>query len=132
MNDSNQTLDCPVFSDDDWKLINGRAARPIQYDGWWSRGLPYEHTAVNRTAERAVAAGGCADVFLFDLARDPSEHVNVALDHPGVVARLQARIAELADPKRGYRRPQLNIPHPRSLPRFHNGTWSPFLEAGAS
>ena len=59
-----------------------------------------------------------------------NEEKNVAAANPNVVATMLARLAELADPKNGYRDPQLNIPHPRSLPVFHNGTWGPFHKLG--
>lgn len=64
--------------------------------------------------------------FLFDLSKDECENENVALANAGIVKKLQARMAELADPKKGYRDPQLNIPNPRSFPIFHNGTWAPW------
>ena len=38
--------------------------------------------------------------------------------------------AELADPARGYRHPQPNLPSLRSLPALHNGTWAPFRMLG--
>ena len=54
----------------------------------------------------------------------------MAASNPGVVTKMLARLTELADPKNGYRTPQLNIPHPRSLPALHNGTWAPFKKLG--
>ena len=74
-----------------------------------------------------LPAGG---LWLFDLQRDPNERQNLAASHPAVVRRLRARLAELADPARGYRHPQPNLPSLRSLPALHNGTWAPFRMLG--
>ena len=43
---------------------------------------------------------------------------------------MRARLAALADPKNGYKDPQLNVPHPRAVPGRHNGTWAPYTKHG--
>jgi len=70
------------------------------------------------------AAFGCL------ISSDPNEEKNVAAVNPDVVQTMLARLAALADPKNGYHRPQLNVPHPRALPLLHNGTWAPFKTLG--
>lgn len=108
-----------------WKLISvSKYPGPnVAYDGWWSND-PYTKRAPNATQGPVTIDG--VHTFLFDLSKDECENENVALANPGIVAKLQARMVELADPKKGYRDPQFNIPHPRAFPIFHNGTWAPW------
>jgi hypothetical protein len=70
-------------------------------------------------------------VMLFDIASDPEERRNVALDNPDVVQRMQARISFLADTANGYVPPQNDTKVPGSDPSFHNGTWAPFQNFSA-
>jgi len=105
----------------DWKLINGYSGF---YDGYWSNG-PYLHTEADFYTQGPVKMGGEV-VWLFDLQKDPEERRNVAATNPTVVARLQARLLELAEPAAGYRDPQDNVPSLRALPSHHNGTWAPW------
>lgn len=104
----------------EWKLIEGVGT----YDGWWSND-PYTHTKPT-AAQKAVKVGG-SNVWLFNLTADESERSNVAAAHPDVVASMQRRITELADPADGYVDPQPNKQDPRADPSLHNGTWAPFL-----
>merc|ERR1712031_96860 len=99
----------------DWKLISGGAGG---YDGWWSNG-DYTHETINSTSANVTVNGNT--VFLFDLSKDPSERQNIALAFPDVVARLQNRLDQLAEPTTGYVDPQANSQGPRSLPAFHDG-----------
>ena len=109
----------------DWKIVNGAYnMKTLAYDGWWTND-PYHVEAPNGTA-LPVDAGGCQDVLLFNITADPTERNNVALAHPEVVARLQARMAWYADPANGYKAQQKNFPHAAALPPLHNGTWAPW------
>jgi len=107
----------------DWKLINFNK-EVVAYDGWWTNDPQTVETP--NASQVAVRMNGCENVFLFDLAKDPNERINVALDHPDVVEKMQARIAWYADPSNGYEREQPNLPHLLALPEFHNGTWAPW------
>jgi len=109
---------------ENWKFISGVEK---SYDGWWSND-PYTKRSVNATSGPVKMNG--TDIFLFDLSKDESENVNVAAAHPDIVMKMQARVAELGDEKNGYRNPQYNIPHPRSMPGLHNGTWAPWQHSG--
>jgi len=102
-------------------LISGWAGA---YDGFSSND-PYHITPVNKTAESVRVDG--VKVWLFNLDADPEERQNLASANLSVVRSMQKRLHELSDPKNGYRMPQTNLPHPRSLPLLHNGTWAPFL-----
>jgi hypothetical protein len=110
-----------------WKLISGLPGtvdgKNPAYDGWWSND-PYIKRAPNAT-QGAVTIDGI-DTWLFDLSKDENENENVALANKGIVAKLRARMAELADHGNGYRDMQSNLPHLRSFPVFHNGTWAPW------
>lgn len=101
------------------------------YDGWWTLN-PYAYVAYNATSQGAMAVSGLdkGGIWLFDLSADENEEKNVAAANPDVVTTMRARLAELADPKNGYLDPQPNLPHPRGLPRFHNGTWAPYRKLG--
>merc|ERR1712151_550167 len=108
-----------------WKLISvsTNPGPNLVYDGWWSND-PYIKRAPNASNEAVVMDG--VSVWLFDLVNDECENRNIALVNPEVVKQLQARMEVLADPKNGYKDPQWNLPHPRSFPIFHNGTWAPW------
>lgn len=110
----------------DWKLINGYAGG---YDGYWSN-EPYLHTEADFYTQGPVKMGG-ESVWLFDLQKDPEERRNVAAGNPRVVAQLQARLLELAEPTAGYMDPQDNVPSLRAMPSHHNGTWSPWKRSKA-
>jgi arylsulfatase A-like enzyme len=110
----------------DWKLINGYSGF---YDGYWSNG-PYLRTEADFYTQGPVKMGGDS-VWLFDLQNDPEERRNVAATNPSVVAQLQARLLELADPATGYRDPQNNVPSLRAQPSLHNGTWAPWKRSKA-
>lgn len=102
------------------------------YDGWWTND-PYMHVPYNASqASMPVSGFQGGGIWLFDLELDPNEQSNVAASNPHVVATMRARLAALADPQNGYLDPQVNIPHPRSLPILHNGTWAPFINTKPS
>lgn len=111
-----------------WKLVSGLPGtidgKSPAYDGWWSND-PYIWREPNATQGPITIDG--VDAWLFDLSKDECENDNVAMVNKDIVTKLRARMAELADPQNGYRDPQHNFPHIRSLPVFHNGTWSPYL-----
>jgi len=126
-----------------WKLIEANWWLPVcpnttwctgagMYDGWWTKD-PYTHISVNASSQQGsmpVSGLNRGGLWLFDIAADPNEEENVAASNPGVVQRMRARLAALADPKNGYRDPQFNFPHPRALPALHNGTWAPYKTFG--
>merc|ERR1719409_741938 len=89
------------------------------YDGWWSNDISYTLRMPNATQGPVVSEKSPGKIWLFDLANDPNEEANVAADYPGVVDAMQARLAELADPKNGYRDPQNNLPIVRGIPALH-------------
>jgi len=107
-----------------WKLICGGSAS----DGW-STNDPY-------TIVPPEAKDQCQNVWqgvhrhcvwLFDLQTDPEERQNVAKENPDIVRRMLDRLHELSQPEKGYVPPQYNMPHLRSFPVLHNGSWAPFL-----
>eukprot|EP00939_MAST-03C_sp_MAST-3C-sp1_P000990 g990.t1 len=88
--------------------------------GWW-KVEPYEYIA-------PPEAFDAVDVRLYNLEDDETEHHNIADEHPDIVAQMTERVNNVwLNKKHGYRRPQLNAPHPRGNPRLHNWTWAPFL-----
>eukprot|EP01065_Artemidia_motanka_P007434 TRINITY_DN1369_c3_g1_i1.p1 TRINITY_DN1369_c3_g1~~TRINITY_DN1369_c3_g1_i1.p1 ORF type:complete len:525 (+),score=166.56 TRINITY_DN1369_c3_g1_i1:78-1577(+) len=99
----------------DMKLIQGFWGL---CDGYWTCTEPYQHVS---TKEKAL-------IKLFNLTEDPTETTNLAPSMPDVVADLQKRLLQWADPKNGYLAPQFNLLHPRAIPVLHNGTWAPFQE----
>ena len=125
-----------------WKLIEANFYAPLCpnttwctgagfYDGWYTV-EPYSHNAYNASTQGSVPASGLSKggIWLFDLAQDPNEELNVAAANPTVVETMRSRLAALADPKNGYLDPQKNIPHPLAIPALHNGTWAPFKKLG--
>merc|ERR1712048_1361858 len=101
-------------------LINGTSGL---YDSWWSNG-EYKEEKSTSTSSDVVLNG--RSVWLFNLDEDPTERVNVAHDHPDIVAAMQNRLAELADPSNGFLAVQDNTPDPKALPIFHHGVWAPW------
>jgi len=101
------------------------------YDGWYTI-EPYTRVEYNASTQGSVPVSGLSKggIWLFDLTADPNEEKNVAASNPAMVVKMRARLAALADPKQGYRTPQLNIPNPLSLPILHNGTWAPYKKWG--
>lgn len=104
----------------DWKVISGGAG---VYDSWWSNG-DYIPEVGNATSANVTVDGTA--VWLFDLKNDPAEKQNLALAHPDVVAKLQDRLQELADPANGFVKAQDNRPSPLALPQLHGGAWAPW------
>lgn len=104
-----------------WKLISGWAGI---YDGYSSND-PYHIAPPNATGKSQRVDG--AKVWLFDIASDPEERINLASANVNMVRSMQKRLKELADARNGYVMPQTNIPHPRGYPFLHNATWAPFL-----
>ena len=133
-----------LISSDGYKLIEANWVVPTcansswctgagLYDGWWSND-PYSHVMPNATTQGPMPSSDVPQggIWLFDLSTDPNEKLNLATRQPATVQKMRARLAELADPKKGYRDPQFNIPNPRSFPALHNNTWSPFRKLGES
>jgi arylsulfatase A-like enzyme len=109
-----------------WKLISGWSG---PYDGY-STNDPYHYDVLpaNSSTQHYQEVDG-RKVWLFDLEKDPVEMINVANQNLQIVRSMQDRLKELASEKQGYRVPQTNLPHARSFPFLHNGTWAPFLSA---
>eukprot|EP00929_Paragymnodinium_shiwhaense_P113678 TRINITY_DN81982_c0_g1_i1.p1 TRINITY_DN81982_c0_g1~~TRINITY_DN81982_c0_g1_i1.p1 ORF type:complete len:617 (-),score=56.81 TRINITY_DN81982_c0_g1_i1:356-2116(-) len=108
-----------------WKLILGTPYRFGQLDkyqrgGWWSID-DYKYTAPEGDI-------GSQNLFLFNLETDEAERHNVASQFPEIVSNMTKRVQEfwLSNEESGYVPPQVNVPRPRSNPRPHNWTWSPF------
>merc|ERR1712137_687140 len=106
-----------------WKLISGWSGA---YDGW-STNDPYTLVAPN-TSQSDIQKVDGKQVWLFDLSSDPRELNNLATTRKDVVRSLQSRLAELSDEAKGYMPAQMNVPHARSLPILHNGSWAPYLK----
>lgn len=83
-----------------------------------------EHTSAASTPLTPACTTPCASLAA-------NEERNLAAANPDVVSKMRSRLAELADPKNGYRHPQENIPDPRGIPPLHNGTWGPFRKTDA-
>jgi len=103
-----------------WKLISGSSGL---YDGWWSNG-DYNHEDIDVPSSNVTVNGKA--VWLFNLDNDQTERKNVALENPKIVAELQARLDELADPNNGYTPSQPNSVNPLALPFLHGGVWAPW------
>ncbi len=102
-------------------------------------------------SDTAGRAGGACDSAaapcLFNLTADPCEHNNVASEHPGIVASMQARIQELkattvltwvnfeksdaaSDPSNfGPTTPITPDPQPDEGPHVYQGVWKPWLSS---
>ena len=110
--------ECVVFWEENatttWKMMRGRQL----YDGYY----PVCHQS---PCPRTKAADPFADLYLFDVARDPTETTNHAASRPGVVAILDAAAA-----RAGAVAPQANAIEPAGLPFLHGGYWAPFLDGG--
>jgi len=106
-----------------WKLIEGSEGL---YDGWWHNG-DYTHEEVTEIAAGVIVDG--VKVFLFDLAADPYERINVAQANPEVVGAMRGRLSELANTDAGFVAPQRNIPNPLSFPALHHGVWAPYVKS---
>lgn len=104
-----------------WKLILGDSG---VYDGW-STNDPY--TVVPAEAKDGFQRVHGHNVYLFDLQADEEERDNLAKTNPDIARKMIDRLHELQHPKHGYVPTQYNMPHARSLPSFHNGSWAPFL-----
>jgi len=104
-----------------WKIVSGGSG---VYDGYSSND-PYTITPAD-PAQTFVRVDG-HKVWLFDLEADPEERNNIAKANRGIVRAMLNRLDELGQNSTGYVAPQPNVPHLRSLPGLHNGTWAPFL-----
>jgi len=104
-----------------WKLVSGWSGF---YDGYSSND-PYTITPADPAQTFATVDGH--KVWFFDLEADPEERNNIAEANLGTVRAMLQRLDELGQNSTGYVAPQPNIPHVRSIPGLHNGTWAPFL-----
>eukprot|EP00658_Telonema_sp_P-2_P055949 TRINITY_DN44463_c0_g1_i3.p1 TRINITY_DN44463_c0_g1~~TRINITY_DN44463_c0_g1_i3.p1 ORF type:complete len:161 (+),score=19.37 TRINITY_DN44463_c0_g1_i3:248-730(+) len=111
-----------------WKVIVGATCNPglvnagLVMDGWWTI------QNYSRILPPAPSNGSQAQVLLFNLETDESEHFDLAAQHPNLVTQLTNRISGYwASEAHGFRRSQLNLPLKLGNPRYHNWTWAPFL-----
>lgn len=104
-----------------WKIVSGWSG---MYDGYSSND-PYVITPPD-PAQTFVRVDG-RKVWLFDLEADPEERNNMADANQATVRAMLRRLHELGQKSTGYVDPQPNLPHARSVPSLHNGTWAPFL-----
>lgn len=104
-----------------WKLVSGWSGF---YDGYSSND-PYTITPTDPSQTFATVDG--QKVWFFDLEADPEERKNIAEANLDTVRAMLQRLDELGPNSTLYKDPQNNIPHPRSLPQLHNGSWAPFL-----
>jgi len=112
-----RSLNYTAITDGTWKLIIGNGMfKRIQADGYWPVG--------SRTPIPAPQALNPDGVSLFNIQQDPTESKEVSEDNPSVVAALRKRLQGYMA---GYTHIQVNEPHLRANPKFHNGTWAPFL-----
>jgi len=105
-----------------WKLVSGWSGG---YDGYSSND-PYTITPADPAQQTFEQVDG-NKVWLFDLEADPEERNNIAEANLAIVRAMLQRLDELGDNSTGYVAPMTNIPHARSLPGLHNGSWAPFL-----
>jgi hypothetical protein len=70
---------------DGWKLLIGATHQNV----WTGPQYPNKSTAWPN------AAADCGDGCLFNVFTDPTEHDDVAAQHPDIVSSMRARIAEL-------------------------------------
>lgn len=104
-----------------WKLVSGWSGF---YDGYSSND-PYSITPTDPAQAFARVDGH--KVWFFDLEADPEERDNIADANLDIVRAMLHRLDELGQSSTGYVDPQPNVPHSRSIPQLHNGTWAPFL-----
>jgi len=104
-----------------WKLVTGWSGF---YDGYSSND---SYTITPPDPSQTFATVDGKKVWFFDLEADPEERNNIAESNLETVRAMLARLDELGSNSTGYVAPQNNIPHARSLPALHNGTWAPFL-----
>ena len=117
----------------DWKLVGANAANaseaagkgsPVPFACWMGPRYPNGSADPHcHRSEDCASAGGC----LYDLARDPAEHVDLASAEPARLRQLQARLAALQPsvflPDRGVDDGAAD----RAARELHGGYWGPFL-----
>ncbi|XP_071089844.1 arylsulfatase J-like [Haliotis cracherodii] len=95
-----------------WKLITGNPG-----DGSWT---PPPHLNKEVIVEKEDAA---KNLWLFDIAHDPTEHVDLSSTNQGVVKNLLARLAHYQSTAV----PPVYPPaDPKSDPKLHGGVWGPW------
>lgn len=101
----------------DIKLIVGNGTIAERTDGYWKPGV---HSRID-----PPPSSGEAGYLLFNLTADPTEHIDIAEDHPDLISQGLDLISKLIS-SGDYMEPQLNIAHIRAYPQFHDGVWAPF------
>lgn len=116
----------------DMKLIIGDGLTPLgstygsAMDGWFRDGLfPGERPpSASHAGHLDVRVG-----YLFNITSDPEERTPLEwAAYPRLVTRMREVLVGYAVAG-DYREPQHNVPTTmKYLPRFHDGTWAPFLD----
>ncbi|ESP00927.1 hypothetical protein LOTGIDRAFT_225566 [Lottia gigantea] len=98
----------------DFKLLEGNPG-----DGKW---YPVPTVEADRNTSLYYLPLKQSQYRLFNIADDPTEHVDLADKHPDIVAKLKTKLAE-------YKKSLVPAFNPgfvfKSLPIFYDGTWSP-------
>ena len=113
-----------------WKLLLGAVPQDI----WTGPEFPNATTATLPPAEKLMGHCGFAPGCLFELSSDPGEHVNVAAQHPKVVARLRAALEASNKTVWAPLRPKSAKACEVSLAKYKDpthdfGWWGPFADA---
>jgi arylsulfatase A-like enzyme len=77
----------------DWKLVVGGE----QQNGWFGWFSPNASDPVNATSPQVADSACNVSACLFNIAEDMTEHTDVAAQHQDVVAKMLARVHELAE-----------------------------------
>jgi arylsulfatase A len=80
------------------EILGKKAGATRRYRYWETPGKTGLIQAVRAGSWKAIRNGPDADVELFDLANDLGESINVAQEHPEIVARLEQFMSEAHEP----------------------------------
>lgn len=103
----------------DFKLIVG-APTMGEAGGWYTKGL---YPAVEDPPPHRNGTN-----YLFNLARDPYEHVELSLEQYADVVKHGLEIIQGYVTGGLYQEPQPNKLHWKALPGLHGGAWAPWLD----
>ena len=124
---SNATVVQGLVRADGWKLLIGETGQNI----WTGPQYPNKSTSWNDVpyhcgvpSSPPDGKGGC----LFNILTDPTEHDDVAADHPDIVAEMYARLLELQATAFGPNRGKDDGTACKNALQTWKGFWGPFLE----
>ena len=107
----------------DWKLITGQPNCSLLGGKSFPDGCPSGWVYLNATMD--LPPSNPSLVWLFNITKDPTEHNNVAEDHPDIVAELKAKIEV-------YNSSHIVQMHhtidQESNPNLFGGVWTPWLD----